>query len=157
MPKTKMKAGAEIETLNQAELIDALGQTTTTWFQEEARGFTTARFSNVATVVGANVQVPKANDDVFGPEQGFAWRVSRISVSGLSANDVLSVFREAATPMNFLCYLTATAPVFPGKGIILRSGEKLLIANTAALTATGDIVVTGEAVQCSELDIFKLF
>lgn len=155
--KTKLKAGAEIDTLNQAELLDALGQTTTTWFQEEARGFTTARFSNVATVASTNVQVPEANDDVFGPEQGFAWRVSRISVSGLSANDVLSVYREVATPMNFLCYLTATAPVFPGKGIILRSGEKLLIANTAALTATGDIVVTGEAVQCAELDIFKLF
>lgn len=157
MPKTKMKAGAEIETLNQAELLDALGQTTTTWFQEEARGFTTARFSNVSTVAATNVQVPARDDDRFGPEQGFAWRVSRISVSGLSANDVLSVYRDKATPLNFLCYLTATAPVFPGKGIILRSGEFLVVANTAALTATGDIVVTGEAVQCSELDIFKLF
>lgn len=157
MPKTKMKAGAEIETLNQAELIDALGQTTTTWFQEEARGFTTARFSNVSTVASTNVQVPKANDDVFGPEQGFAWRVSRISVSGLAAADVLSVFRNATTPLNFLGYLTATSILLPGKGMILRSGEHLLIANTAALTATGDIVVTGEAVQCSELDIFKLF
>lgn len=152
-----MKAGAPIETLNQAELREVLGEQTTSWFQEEARGFTTARFSNVATVASTNVQIPKSDADVFGPEQGYAWRVSRISVSGLSSNDVLSVFRGEPTPLNFLAYLTATTILLPGKGIILRSGEQLVIKNTAALTATGDIVVTGEAVQCSELDIYKLF
>jgi hypothetical protein len=93
---------------------------------------------------------------VFGPEQGFAWRVSRVSVSGLSTNDSLSIYRDVATPMNFLASVSGGSPLFPGKGIILRSGEKLIVAGSS-LGATGDVVVTGEAVQCSELDIYKLF
>lgn len=156
MPKTEMRAGAPIETLNQAELSAVLTQQTTTWFQEQARGFTTARFSGLATVAGGAVQVPPTDDNRFGPDQGFAWAVQRVSASGLSANDILSVYRDTATPLNFLGYITATQNFSPGsKGVILRGGESLVVAGSS-LTATGDIVVTGEAVQAAELDIYKL-
>ena len=156
MPKTRLKAGEHVETLNQTELVEALGQQTTTWFQEQARGFTTARFAGVETVSGGAVTVPATDDTRFGPDSGFAWAVQRVSAQGLSTNDVLKVYRDAVAPLSFLGYITATTNFAPGsKGVILRGGEKLVISGTS-LGATGDIVVTGEGIQVSELDIYKI-
>lgn len=153
MPKAQLKAGSHIETLSQAELEAVLGKTTQTWFQEQARGYTTARFGNSGTVATGAVQIP-TNDtsDVFGPDKGFAWRVGRISADGLSTNDVLKVYRNGTT---YVGSITATSNLSPGKGLILRGGEFLVITGTS-LTATGDITVNGEAVSAAELDIFKI-
>lgn len=157
MPKSQLKAHSYIETLNQAELVEALTKQTTTWFQETARGFTTARFSSSATVASNAVMVPSNDDQTFGPDQGYAWAVQRVSAQGLSTNDVLKVWRnDENSPYNFLGYITATSNFAPGsKGVILRGGEKLIVTG-ASLGATGDISVNGEAVQASELDIYKL-
>jgi hypothetical protein len=154
MPKAQLKANGHVETLNQAELEAALSKTTAAWFQELARGFTTARFGNTSTVAAGAVQVPAlGSSDVFGPDDGFAWRVGRISADGLSTNDVLKVYRNGTA---YVGSITATSNLSPGKGLILRGGEFLVITG-ASLTATGDITVTGEAISASELDIYKLF
>lgn len=156
MPGIELRAGAHLETLNQRELEHELTRQTAAWFQEQARGYTTARFSGLAAVNAGTVTVPKPDASRFGPEQGFAWAVQRVSASGLAANDVLSIYRDVASPLNFLGYVTATSNLSPGgKGVILRGGE-FLVAQGSSLTATGDIVVTGEAVQVSELDIYKI-
>lgn len=152
MPKTRMGAGAEVETLNQHELAEVLTQQTAAWFQEQARGYTTPRFGNSATVTGGNVMIPADDSDRFGPDQGFAWRVTRVSADGLSTNDVLKVYRNGTV---FLGTVTATSSLSPGKGIILRGGEYLVLRGSS-LTATGDITVTGEAAQSAELDIYKI-
>ncbi len=153
MPKTRMSAGHEIETLSQAELEAVLTKQTAAWYQEQARGFTTARFGNTGTVATGAVQIP-TNDtqDVFGPDKGFAWRVGRISADGLGTNDVLKVFRNGTT---YVGSITATSNLSPGKGLILRGGEFLVITGST-LTATGDITVNGEAVSAAELDLYKL-
>jgi len=157
MPKTQLKAGSHVETLSQAELEAVLGKQTQTWFQEQARGFSTARFGDVSTVASQAVTVPATDDTVFGPDHGFAWAVQRISAQGLSTNDILKVFRnDENNLLNFLGYITATANFAPGsKGVILRGGEKLIVTG-ASLTATGDVVINGEALQCAELDIYKI-
>lgn len=156
MPKAELKAGRHIETLNQQELEDVLSKQTAAFFQEEARGYTTARFWDNQTINTATVTVPANDDTVFGPDQGLAWSVKRVSAQGLTANDVLKVFRnDPDVPGNFLGYITATSNFSPSKGVILRGGEKLIVTG-AALTATGDITVNGEAAQAAELDIFKL-
>ena len=153
MPKTRLAAHQEIETLSQAELEHALGKQTTTWFQEQARGYTTARFGNTATVSAGAVQVPAVgSSDVFGPDKGFAWRVGRISADGLSTNDSLKVYRNGTT---YVGSISASSNLSPGKGLILRGGEFLVITGTA-LGATGDVTVNGEAVSAAELDLYKI-
>ena len=156
MPKAELKAGRHIETLNQEELDAVLTRQTAAFFQEEARGYTTARFWDNETINTGAVTVPAHDDTVFGPDQGLAWSVKRVSAQGLSANDVLKVFRnDPHVPGNFLGYITATSNFSPSKGVILRGGEKL-VGTGAALTATGDVTVNGEATQSAELDIFKI-
>lgn len=153
MPKTRMKANSELETLSQAELEAVLTKQTAAWFQEQARGYTTARFGNSATVAAGSVTIPAVSSaDTFGPDYGFVWRVGRISANGLSSNDVLKVFRNGVT---FVGVVTATANLSPGKGLILRGGEWLTLTG-ASLGATGDVTVTGEAVSAAELDLFKI-
>lgn len=154
MPTTKLGAGKEVETLNQAELRAELSKATTGYFQEQARGFTSARFGPVGvTVAGGSVTVPGNDATRFGPEQGFAWAVQRVSADGLAANDVLKVYRNGTA---YLGQITAAANFAPGsKGCILRGGDFLVIKGSS-LTATGDIVVNGEAAQSAELDIYKL-
>ena len=153
MPKTRMGAGSEVETLSQAELEQVLTQQTAAWYQEQARGFTTARFGNTSTVATGSVQIPAVgSSDVFGPDKGFAWRIGRISADGLSANDVLKVYRNGTA---YVGSITATSNLSPGKGLILRGAEFLVITGSA-LTATGDITVDGEAASAAELDLYKL-
>lgn len=157
MPKSQLKAGSHVETLNQAELEQVLSKQTATYFQEQARGFSTARFGDVSTVASSAVQVPADDGTVFGPDTGWAWAVQRVSAQGLSTNDVLKVWRnDEGQLLNFLGYITATSNFSPGsKGVILRGGEKLIVTG-ASLGATGDIAVNGEALQVSELDIYKI-
>ncbi len=157
MPKSQLSANSVIETLNQEELSQALTKQTTTWFQEQARGFTTARFAAISTIVSQNVQVPAHDDEVFGPDQGYVWAVQRVTVSGLISNDSLAIYRSAISPMNLLGSVSAANPstFFGSRGVILRGGEKLILSGNT-LVATGDVVVNGEAVQVSELDIYKV-
>lgn len=154
--KSTIKNNGEIETLTQKELDDSLTRTATALMQEQARGFSTVRFADDGTITSANLLIPPAGGTPIGPEQGFAWAVQRVSADGLAAADVLKVYRNAVGANGFLGVITAASSLHCGsKGLILRSGEQLLVTG-ATLTATGDIVVTGEAIEVGELDIYKI-
>jgi hypothetical protein len=155
--KTKITHGAEIETLTPAELKAGLTATTASWFQEMARGLSTARFTSTATISGAAVTFPPPGETRIGPEVGFAWAVQRVSAYGLDSADVLQVFRNVAVPETYLGQITTASPMTLGsKAVILRSDERLVITGTS-LTATGTIAVNGEAVELPEMDLYKLF
>lgn len=152
-----IKNGGQVDMLNRAELEAALTKTTETWFQEQARGLSTARFDGQGTVAAGAVTIPAAGSpNKLGPKMGFAWTVQRVTASGLATGDALSVYRNASTPHNFLGVITPTASLHIGsKSIILRGDENLVITG-ASLTATGDIVINGEALEVPETDLFKL-
>lgn len=155
--KNTIKNNGEIELLSQQELDDSLGKVVTNLQQEQARGLGTARFVGIGTVAGGALAIPgTTGDSPMGPEQGFAWAVQRISCDGLTAGDTLKVYRNTVMAAAFLGVLTSTASIRPGgKGIILRADEQLVVVGTA-LTTTGDVVVNGEALETSELDLYKL-
>lgn len=158
MAKNVIKNNGEIELLSQQELEDSLGKVVTGLQQEQARGLSTARFEGIGTISGGVLALPGLTGDYpMGPDTGFAWAVQRISCDGLGTNDVLKVYRNGVTGYGFIDILTAAKPsIRPGgKGVILRSGEQLFVSGTG-LTATGDLVVNGEALETSELDLYKL-
>lgn len=157
MAKHRITANAEIDLLNQSELTQALDRQTRDWFQEEARGFSTARFGSISTISGGNVTVPAQGGDKIGPDAGFAWAVQRISAKNLATNDKILVYRNSVSDLNFIDELTATSLrlSFGGKGLVLRAEETLILTGTG-LTATGDVIVNGEAIEVPELDIFKI-
>lgn len=157
MAKYRINANAEIDLLSQHELSQALDRQTRDWFQEEARGFSTARFASISTVSNSAVTFPPTGGDTIGPDQGFAWAVQRLSVKGLKTNDELLVYRNAISDLNYIDTVTATTPrlSFGSKGLILRGEEKLILTGSS-LAATGDIVINGESIEVPELDIYKV-
>lgn len=152
--KFKLQAGREIDVLTKDELKAGLTDNTASWFKEEARGFNTARFGPiVGTVSGAAVAIPGPGDPTIGPDPGFVWAVQRITADGLSANDVINVYRNSLTTR--VGEITQARGIRRSDGILLRSNERLLFTG-AALTATGDVSLNGDAIEVSEADIYKV-
>lgn len=93
---------------------------------------------------------------LLGPEDGYAWDVRRITVSGLTGALTVSLWREintptAGNPENFLWTFsapgTSPGPTWnPGGGLILRSPEAILLTGTG-LTGLSSVVLNGEGVQ----------
>jgi hypothetical protein len=158
MATAKLPAGYEVDTLTRQELGEELDSHTRNWFQEMARGVGTARFPTLnQTVASESVSFPATGDPLIGPKPGYCWAVQRVSALGLSTGDTLQIYRGAPVPSNFLGQLSAANPTFHvgSKGVILRDTETISVLG-ASLTATGVITLTGEALECSELDIYKL-
>jgi hypothetical protein len=156
--KTKIAAGAEIETLTPQELQTRLDLYIRDWYQEKARGVLTMRFDSTATVAGAALTIPATAQPAIGPKDGFAWTVQSMRVQGLSSGDTLTIFRNSSqVPGNFVGQLTAAAPAvsFGSKGLILHGGEKLVVIG-ASLMAGGDITVNGEGIEVPDPDLYKL-
>lgn len=157
MAQHKITNGGTLDVLNKKELAEALDAHTLHMVQEQARGLTTARFDGQGTVATAAVTIPASGSpNRMGPKMGFAWTVQRVTAAGLVSTDTLSVYRSAVTPHNFLGVITATTSLHLGsKSIVLRGDENLIITGSS-LSATGDIVITGEAIEVPETDLYKL-
>lgn len=159
MPIVEMKQGAKFNFLDHDELKSALSNHTASWFREMARGLKHMVLpAQLGTVVSTAVAIPSLGNQPVGPQPGFVWAIQRLSVTGLATNDVLGIYRNTVDPMNYLGQLTSTATtLYPGdKGMLLKDGDRLVLGNIGALSATGQIVVTGEFIECAEIDIWKL-
>jgi hypothetical protein len=153
MARFTIANNAQINLLTQQELGQELDRAVADLMQEEARGYTTAPIRSQATISGAKVSFPPTGDQI-GPEQGFAWRVNRLTLLGLSTNDQVSVFKNDTNTL--VDIITVAKPaIYPGKGLIMRGMDRLLLQGSG-LTATGDLILNGEAVEVAELDIRKL-
>lgn len=151
MAKTKLNANSTIDTLTQDELRVHLDRTVKDWFQEEARGFTTAPITAIGSVTGGVVALPTAGANKIGPAGGFAWRVDRLTVVGLATGDTITVMRDEEV-IDTLTFAKAT--IYPARGLRLRAGQTLTFAGTA-LTATS-VTITGDATEIGEPDIYKI-
>lgn len=163
MPIVEMKQGAKFNFLDQGELKSALSDHTASWFREMARGLKHMLLPVQLGAVGdAAVSIPAAGGEAVGPRPGFAWAVQRIAVQGLvtagGVSDVIGIYRNTADPMNYVAQVDASSPFihFGGRGFILKEGDRLVFANIGTLETTSQIVVTGEFIECAEIDIWKL-
>lgn len=116
----------------------------------------------VQTINIPAVQFPLSGDAVtnppatmlLGPEDGYAWDLRRITVQGLTAAQVVSLFKEvnnprSGNPQNFLWTFsapgTSPGPTWnPGGGLVLRAQEQLLLTGTGLTAAP---VLSGEGTQ----------
>jgi hypothetical protein len=152
--KFKLQAGREVAVLTQDELSHHLDQQTVSWFQEMARGLSTARFDTFAMAAeDGSVTLPAPGASPIGPEVGYCWAIQRIT--GDFAGDALTVYRNSVQPPNKLGVLTPTSSLhFGSKGAILRGDERLLF--TGAGLETGQVTISGEAIEVGESDLYKL-
>lgn len=154
--KQKITPGAEFDFTTPGEHREILNEITRQSAQEAARGVAIWRDWREADVSGGAVTVPAPGGDPFGVDVGMAVFVQSARAAGLGTNDVISVYRNAATDPNFLGLMTATNPVikFGGKGLVLKGAEKLLFTGSS-LTAT-TVTVNAEGLMVPETDLYKL-
>jgi hypothetical protein len=147
--KVKIQAGAEIDTLTKDELAKALRD----WSVEVMRGPIPKRFSAQGTIAGNALTIDGQNNTgVLGPEAGMVWLVTRVSVVGLTnATDPTTLYVNGTQPWNVvLPSLTGTAGSvgyheFPASQVMLTGNDRLLLASTGAIAATGTCTLTGQA------------
>lgn len=156
MAKFKLNANSTVDMLTKDELRGELNTTVREFYEERARGLSIARDSSTVTVADTGLTFP-ATGKTIGPKPGFAWALQRLSVFNLASNDTLLVYRNSANPDNFLFQVTFANPTYhPGsKGCILRGPDKIIVTG-ASLTATGDVTINVEALECADLDLYKL-
>lgn len=104
----------------------------------------------VATPAGGVLLIAGAGD-VAGPMTGYNWAIQRLTVAGLAAADVVSLYRGTGAagvqPNNLLNNVTGASPTWhPGRtGCILNDGDSVLAAGTG-LTTTTPVFLTGEVI-----------
>ncbi len=161
--KFQLKAGATADTLNQAELGDSLDRHTKDWYREANRGLSTALIDPAPQQAANGAVIFPTNSEVqIGPDVGFMWKITRVSADGLATGDILKILRGSgpsssiATGGKYVASLTLASPTYgPGHGLLLRGDQRIVVVG-AGLTSTAEIVLTGEAFECSELDPNKL-
>lgn len=159
--KTPIRAGEVIETTTPDEFKEHLSTGLANYFQERARGVNRWNFiSQPVTVAGGKVQLPATTDNQCGPNNGFACIVTVIRIKGLASGDVIKVFRNSISGEQVdEGVMPATGTLLkltePSKGLLLTSNEQLIFTGTG-LTATGDITISCEGVECPAPDFYKL-
>lgn len=143
MPKAKLSAGAEIETISKSEMHEALHAANKSWFQEIARGDTYRRVSSDDTIAAGAITIGGADQrELIGPKEGFVWSVKRITYKLSVGTERLGLYINDQSNRNAV---NEALPFYYGFGsdeLVLYGGESLLLTNTTALTSVGQVVVS---------------
>lgn len=147
--KVKISAGAEIDTLTKDELRGVLKD----WMVETMRGAIPTRFDAWGTVAANALTIDGQNGSgQLGPEAGMFWYVTRLAVVGLTnATDPTSVYINNVASRNLLVPSLSgvTGSVgyheFQGAQCLLTGNDRLILASTGSIAATGNITFVGAA------------
>jgi hypothetical protein len=154
----RLRAGETIDMISPGEMKKIIAEQVAAMVAELATGVKPMRFSATGTVSGGAVTIPGAQNGQLklGPAQGFIWRVDRVSAFGLASGDSLAVHRTETDGSAFLGYIpAATGYLDVPEAPLLNGGEFLVITGTG-LTATGEIIVNGEAAEVPSLMYWKI-
>jgi len=91
-----------------------------------------------------------------GPQQGFAWRVVRVSVFGLSTGDIFSLYFGEPAPQRYVGSYSVNGPEWDsGHGLLLHPGDYLVLQGTSA-NGGEQITLNGEVIEAPAELVYKL-
>jgi hypothetical protein len=106
------------------------------------------------TVTAAGIAIGEANGQEVGPEEGFAWRVGRLLLAGLTSGstDLVNLYRSSTLQQGGLLWQFngVNFGYTFGKGqMTLMPGDRLQLANPATITtpAGTQITLSGELIS----------
>jgi hypothetical protein len=136
--KTRLTAGSFIETLTREELAEELRSFGKSWREEVSRGVRFRRRSFTGTV-DANGALTITET---GPAEGMLWSVTRLCFAqGTPGANGVNIYANEAAPSNML-WRGLTSNASPADtGVVLVSGDSLVIAGTG-LTVAETVVIT---------------
>lgn len=152
MAKVKLDFGAELDVLTQGELDDSLRRSYDRAALAMVRGIRWRRLPILSGAAVGGVLTLGMQAPLSGPDSGFAWSIRRIFVNGLTGGatpDVVQLFRNGAGEQPFWQISGATPQQTFGRlEAVILGGETLVVANSGTFAATGQIVVSGELIEC---------
>lgn len=159
--KTTFDIGAPFETLTQGELRDELTRVEQERIRQYARGIKYMRFGPVAVTIASNAfSIDGTSLPDMGPRDGFIWSIRRILVTGLATGatpDVVNLYRNKPSGIPVWQLNGNTFGTTFGKTeLLLLGGETLSIANSGSITATGQVTLSGDALEVPAEEIVKL-
>lgn len=162
MPKITLQGGMHLEVPNRDENREDIARVMDERELVAARGFKWMRLPEMyGTAASSALNLDEAHGTVVvGPEQGYAWALTRIVVDGMTAGatpDVLNMYRNS----------TGTAPLWQFNGnnfgydwgklrVTLGPGDVLQFASVGTFNATGRIRVSGELIEVPAEMLWKL-
>lgn len=128
--------------------------------RERARAFKWMRLPALLTGTAANSAIALTIGNGFnvGPDQGYAWSLRRVFVSGLTAGATPDVVNLQLHSGRQLWQLTGAAPCASwGKlALVLQPGDRLELASVGTFASTSVVTVTGELLEVPAEMLWKL-
>lgn len=167
MARVRLDFGAEVDLLSGAEHAKHLGALPAAIERQKAQGLKHIRIPILTgtssgtggITLGSTGTAPGAGQPgsptIAGPEQGYAWKVTRVSVFGLSGTDSLPLYWGEPAPQRFVHNFTVASPDWTtSRGLLLKPGDFLCLSGTITINET--ITVNGEVVEAPAELIYKL-
>lgn len=162
--RTALELGAQLDMVSPEELEAAFAQHAQTYFQQLARGVKYLRFGPFPVTIAAGAfsfDGSGADQNLAaGPREGFVWTIRRLLVSGLGTGgtpDVINFYRNKASGIPFWQLNgNSFGQTFGKCEMLLLGGETLCFANSGSITATGQVTVSGDAIEVAAEEIWKL-
>ena len=165
MPNTLLRGGIEIEIPNRAENRQDIAEVMQRAERERARGTKWMRLPETlsgvpkssAITLGVNTGQP-----ALGPDQGYAWSLRRLVVSGLTASastpDIVNLYRSDRFTGPPLWQFNGNnfGYTFGRLELVLMPGDSLSLQNVGTIAATGTITLSGELVEVPAEMLYKL-
>lgn len=160
--KQKFNVGSTLDMLTKDELGETmhgvLKRGMQAWYAEACIGTRFARFTQQGTIVGNALDMGGEKDALpIGPDDGFAWNVMRLHISGLVAADVVTIGindRTQATVIDTSADNGGFKTWYWSTQLVLLPGESLKIYGTGLSASTGIVTVSG---QVQELPVTQLW
>lgn len=162
MPELILRAGMKIDLPSRDEVRDIVGDQVGQAEREKARAFKHLRIPELAGVPASNALTVGISTGIsVGPESGYMWSIKSLVITGLTAGsspDVMNIFIGDRFSGSIFWQLNGNnfGVTFGKLQRCVFSGETLSMQSSGVLGATGRIVLSGEADQVPEEQVWKL-
>lgn len=157
-----LSVGSTLDVLTKRELRESLDDHAQHLVMNFARGVKFLRFGPWSATIASNAfSFDGSQTSGTGPREGFVWTIKRLVVTGLATGttpDIVNFYRGAPTGAVPLWQLNGNsfAATF-GKGdLLLLPGEYLSFKNVGSTTATGNVSIAGDVLECAAEEIIKI-
>lgn len=126
---------------------------------ERARAIKWMRLPNTlrGAVASNAITFTIGNGFNLGPDQGYAWSIRRLTVTGLATNDtVILQLHGGNSPILWQFTAASPAQTFGKLTLTLMPGDRLELVNSGNLSATGTIQLAGELIEVPAEMLWKL-